>query len=62
MALVNKNAAVLIKDIEATDKLIPEALTLLSDAEKCNELSLNIASLGRPNATEDIVNQLEKIF
>lgn len=62
MALVNKNAAVLIKDTEATDKLIPEALALLSDAEKCNELSLNIASLGRPNATEDIVNQLEKIF
>ena len=62
MALVNKKAAILIKDIEAKVQLIPEALNLISDQHKCQELSTNIASLGKPNATKEIVNQLELLI
>ena len=62
MALVNKNAAILIKDIEAKEKLMPEAIKLLSDNAKSEELSKNIAELGKPNATQEIVNQLESLI
>jgi UDP-N-acetylglucosamine--N-acetylmuramyl-(pentapeptide) pyrophosphoryl-undecaprenol N-acetylglucosamine transferase len=61
MALVNKDAAVLIKDIEARGVLIPEVISLLSDSVKCGELSANIKSLAKPNATSDIVNTIESI-
>lgn len=62
MALVNKDAAVLIKDTEARGVLIPEVISLLSDSAKCGELSVNIKSLAKPNATSDIVNTIESII
>ena len=62
MALVNKNAAILIKDIEAKEELVPAVLNLLSDMNKCAELAKNITELGKPNATIDIVNELEKLI
>lgn len=61
MALVNKDAAMLVKDAEAKDVLIGRALELINDAAKCAELKKNISALGKPNATADIVNELEKI-
>ncbi len=61
MALVKKNAAVLVKDNEATEKLIDKTLETLNNEEKCNELSKNIKQLGKPNATKEIVDELEKI-
>ncbi len=62
MALVNKNAAILVKDVDAKEQLIQEALNLLKDENKCTELSKNIAELGKPNATQEIVNQLESLI
>ena len=62
MALVEKNAAILIKDIDSKEQLIPAALALISNKLKCKELSANIAELGKPNATIEIVNQIEKLF
>lgn len=61
MALVSKDAAILVKDAEAKEVLIPEALRLMADEQRCADLKRNIAVLGKPNATADIVNQLEKI-
>jgi UDP-N-acetylglucosamine--N-acetylmuramyl-(pentapeptide) pyrophosphoryl-undecaprenol N-acetylglucosamine transferase len=61
MALVNKEAAVLVKDVEAKEKLMDEALSLLSDEAKCDSLKKNIALLGKPNATASIVDELEKL-
>lgn len=61
MALVDKDAAVLVKDVEAKEKLVEEALSLLSDAAKCASLKTNIASLGKPDATASIVDELEKL-
>lgn len=61
-ALLEKHAAVLIKDQVAERKLIDEALSLLQDEEKQKELSKNIKSLARPNAADDIVNQLIEIL
>ena len=61
MALVSKEAAVLVKDVEAKEKLIPAFLELIDDEGKCDLLRKNIAELGKPNATVSIVNELEKI-
>lgn len=61
MALVSKIAALLVKDVEAKDQLIPTAIKLLNDPELQSELSLNIASLAKPQATENIVNEIEKL-
>lgn len=58
MALVNENAAILIKDKVAEIDLIPAVINLLSDDEKQKELSSNITKLAKPKATEDIVNTL----
>lgn len=61
MALVNKRAAILIKDSEAKGRLIDEAIGLIENEEKQRELSENIAQMGRPDATKDIVNEILKI-
>lgn len=61
-ALVNENAAIMIADVDANDTLIDEALKLLYDSSKCKQLSENIARLGKPKATEEIVNEIEKLI
>jgi UDP-N-acetylglucosamine--N-acetylmuramyl-(pentapeptide) pyrophosphoryl-undecaprenol N-acetylglucosamine transferase len=59
MALVNRDAAVLVKDVEAREHLISEALKLLSNDSRRAKLSANIAALGKPNAAVDIVREIE---
>jgi UDP-N-acetylglucosamine--N-acetylmuramyl-(pentapeptide) pyrophosphoryl-undecaprenol N-acetylglucosamine transferase len=61
MALVSKDAAVLVRDVEAKEKMVDEVLSLLSDDSKCESLMKNITSLGKPNATASIVDELEKL-
>lgn len=61
MALVNKDAAVLVKDVEAKEKLIPEVLSLVQDPARCEALKKNIAPLAKPEATASIVDELEKV-
>jgi UDP-N-acetylglucosamine--N-acetylmuramyl-(pentapeptide) pyrophosphoryl-undecaprenol N-acetylglucosamine transferase len=60
--LVNENAAILIRDAEAKEKLVECAIGLLYDDKRCSELSANIGRLGKPHAAEDIVNEIEKLL
>jgi len=62
MSLVNENAALMIKDSEARDRLVNEALTLLYDAPQCRRLSENISKLAKPNAAVEIVEEIEKLI
>ena len=62
MALVEKDAAVMVADREARAKLVDEALKLLFDEHRAKKLSENISTLARPMATEDIVNEIEKLI
>lgn len=62
MALVSKGAAVLVTDRDAAQKLVDEALKLIFDERRCEELRKNIGSLARPDATRDIVNEIEKLI
>lgn len=61
MALVNKNAALLVKDMNAKETLLPTALELVNNESKKSALCEEIAKLGKPHATESIVDELEKI-
>jgi UDP-N-acetylglucosamine--N-acetylmuramyl-(pentapeptide) pyrophosphoryl-undecaprenol N-acetylglucosamine transferase len=62
MALVSKSAAVMVLDKDAEATLVDVALKLLFDEQRCDKLSQNIASMARPNATEDIVTEIEKLI
>ena len=42
MALVNKDAAVLVRDAEAAEKLIATALELLNDPKRLKTLQTNV--------------------
>ncbi|MCU0390743.1 MAG: undecaprenyldiphospho-muramoylpentapeptide beta-N-acetylglucosaminyltransferase [Thermoflexibacter sp.] len=61
MALVNENAAILVKDNEASNLLIIKTLELLKDEEKQKILVANIKKLGKPNASKEIVNEIVRI-
>jgi UDP-N-acetylglucosamine--N-acetylmuramyl-(pentapeptide) pyrophosphoryl-undecaprenol N-acetylglucosamine transferase len=62
MALVKKQAAIIISDKEAKLKLVDEALHLMFDEQRAATLKINISKLARPNATQDIVREIEKII
>lgn len=61
-ALEGKEAAVLVKDIEAKEQLLPTALDLLRDKERQQRLGLNIKQLAKPEATEKIVEEIMKLI
>ena len=62
MALVNKNAAILVKDIDARNNLITETLNLVNDSNKQAELVKNIRMFAMPNAAELIVDEVIKLM
>lgn len=62
MALVEKDAALLVKDVDARETLISIALEVLNDPEKCKSLAENARQLGKPNATSEIVDVLENLL
>jgi UDP-N-acetylglucosamine--N-acetylmuramyl-(pentapeptide) pyrophosphoryl-undecaprenol N-acetylglucosamine transferase len=62
MALVNENAAILVKDVEAKSKLIYQIIELLNDDELQKSLSTNITKLGIPDAADRILIEIEKII
>ncbi len=61
MALVDENAAILVKDVEAKDKLLESTLDILSDKKKMQELGENALKLAKPKATSSIVDEILKI-
>ncbi len=61
MALVNRNAAMLVKDADAADELLPVALKLVHDPEKIAELSKNVTPLARLDAAQTIADEIYKL-
>jgi UDP-N-acetylglucosamine--N-acetylmuramyl-(pentapeptide) pyrophosphoryl-undecaprenol N-acetylglucosamine transferase len=62
MALVNHNAAVLVKDADAPETLGKEIMELMNNENKLIKLSVNIIGFGRPNAAEAIANEVIKLI
>jgi UDP-N-acetylglucosamine--N-acetylmuramyl-(pentapeptide) pyrophosphoryl-undecaprenol N-acetylglucosamine transferase len=61
MNLVSKNAAIMIKDNEAREKLVTEALNLLADDSKCALLSENIKKLALIDSAQVIAREILKL-
>ena len=60
MALVEKDAAEMVRDSEVVTKGMPRALELLADKQRLQTLSKNIMKLGVADAAERVVKQIEK--
>lgn len=61
LALVNKGAAILIRDNEAKEKLFDTALNLINNNQQLSQLSQNIFKLAEHNSASRIVDEIEKI-
>lgn len=61
MALVNKGAAMMVKDAEAVEKLMAEAMSLVHDPEKIRTIEENVKTLARPDAAGTIVDEAYKL-
>lgn len=62
LALVNKQAAVYVKDSEAMEQLITVALDTVTDTDKLSALSENIEKLAFPNSATVIANEVLKLI
>ena len=62
MALVRKDAAVLVKDADAPSELLPAALRLVHDPERIATLGQNALAMALPDAAMTIVNEIYKIL
>ena len=61
MALVNKDAAVLVKDIEAAEKLIPTAIELIQDDKRLKTLHTNILTLAQTDSAKRIAEEVMQL-
>lgn len=62
MALVEKNAAKLVKDKEANEVMVDEAIALVKDADLCKAISEQAKAMSKPNATKDILQEIIKLI
>ena len=61
MALVRKDAALMVRDIDAQEQLLPRALKLLQQPEQVAAMERNIAALALPDAALTIANEVYKL-
>ena len=61
MALVNKDAAMIVKDADAMEKMMPTALELLKDPEKIGRLEENAGKMALPDAAQKIADEVYKL-
>ena len=61
MALVNKDAAIYVKDADAPDVLLEIAIKTVQDDKKLASLSENIKKLGLKNSADVIAGEVIKL-
>lgn len=61
LALVNKQAAICVKDSEAEEKLVDVATSVIRDERLLKELSENIAKLAMPDSARIIAQEVIKL-
>lgn len=61
MALVKKDAAVLVKDVEAKDLLVKTALSLIGNEEQLKTLSTNVLTLAQKDSAKRIAEEVMKL-
>lgn len=62
MALVGKGAALMVKDAEAVEKLLPTALGLLSDPERIAAIEAAAGALAKTRAAQEIADEVYKLL
>ena len=62
MALVNKDAALMVKDAEAAEKLMETACRLIENPERIALLEGNIGKLALRDAAQTIVDEIYKVL
>lgn len=62
LALVNHQAALMVKDAESVSSLIPMALQTIADETLLADLAKNVYELAEPNSAERIVEEISKII
>ncbi|MBR4066270.1 MAG: undecaprenyldiphospho-muramoylpentapeptide beta-N-acetylglucosaminyltransferase [Bacteroidaceae bacterium] len=58
MALVDKGAAIYVADAKAKDELVAKAIATVKDSVLLASLEENIEKMGKPNAAEDIAEEV----
>ena len=61
MALVRKDAAILVKDINAKEQMVETALALIKDDEQLKVLHKNILTLALPDSARHIAEEVMKL-
>ena len=62
MALVRKGAALIVKDSEAQEKLLPTALALLDDPEQIASIEAAAGALAKTDAARAIVDEVYQLL
>ncbi len=62
LALVKKDAALMVRDGDINEKLFLLAFEVVADEIKCRNLSDKIKLLAKPEATKTIVDEVEKLI
>lgn len=60
-ALVDKDAAIMVRNADTVTELLPQALELLQNETKRNTLARNILALAKPDAAEEIAEQVLRL-
>ena len=61
LALVNKEAAVLVRDAEAAEKLIPTALELIQNKKRLEQLQTNVLKLAQTDSAKRIAEEVIRL-
>lgn len=62
MALVDRDAAAMVRDADAVETLAGKVVELLNDVTALEAMRKNILKMALPNSSEKIVDQIEKIL
>ena len=62
MALVNRDAAIMVKDVEAVDTMVDTMLNTVGDSDKIAQLSKNAAAMALPDSAEKIVDHVMSLI
>ncbi|MCW3804242.1 undecaprenyldiphospho-muramoylpentapeptide beta-N-acetylglucosaminyltransferase [Plebeiibacterium marinum] len=61
IALVKESAAILVKDSEVRERLIGEVLELVQDDDRMSTCQMNIVKFAKPDAANEIVDEILKL-
>lgn len=62
MSLVEKDAAILVRDADSVNDLVDTAVDLVNNKDRCEILSQNIKKLATPDSTKDIVEVISALL